>query len=89
MSRIYLDVCCFNHPFDDQTQPRIRVETEAVLAILENCEMGQWELIGSEMVDTEVAQIADQERQQRIERAVRIARSNITVTSVRVNVSSG
>ncbi|GAP96734.1 type II toxin-antitoxin system VapC family toxin [Leptolyngbya sp. NIES-2104] len=79
MFRIYLDVCCFNRPFDDQTQPRIRVETEAVLAILENCETGQWELIISEMVETEVAQIVDEERRQRIERALRMARSNITV----------
>ena len=22
--KIYLDVCCLNPPFDDQTQPRIR-----------------------------------------------------------------
>lgn len=79
MFRIYLDVCCFNRPFDDQTQSRIRVETEAVLAILENCETGQWELIISEMVETEVDQIADRERQQSIERALRMARSNITV----------
>ena len=28
---IYLDVCCLNRPFDDQTQERIRLESEAVL----------------------------------------------------------
>ena len=27
--RIYLDTCCLQRPLDDQTQPRIRVETEA------------------------------------------------------------
>jgi len=27
--RIYLDNCSFNRPFDDQTQLRIRLETEA------------------------------------------------------------
>jgi predicted nucleic acid-binding protein len=32
--RIYLYICCLQRPLDDQTQPRIRVETEAVLAIL-------------------------------------------------------
>ncbi|MBW4692614.1 MAG: hypothetical protein KME27_12700 [Lyngbya sp. HA4199-MV5] len=67
MPRLYLDVCCFNRPFDDQTQARIRVEAEAVLSILERCETGVWELIISEIVETEVAQIADQERRQRIE----------------------
>ena len=30
---IYLDNCCFNRPFDDQKQIRIRIETEAKLLI--------------------------------------------------------
>lgn len=32
--RVYLDVCCLKRPFDDQTQPRIHLESEAVLALL-------------------------------------------------------
>ncbi len=28
--RIYMDIFCFNRPFDDQTQDRIRIESEAV-----------------------------------------------------------
>ncbi len=31
--RIYLDNCCFNRPFDDQANIRIRLETEAKLYI--------------------------------------------------------
>jgi len=30
---IYLDICCFNRPYDDQVQPLIRLETEAKLLI--------------------------------------------------------
>lgn len=30
---IYLDNCCFNRPFDDQKQVKIRIETEAKLFI--------------------------------------------------------
>ena len=82
MSRIYLDVCCFNRPFDDQTQSRIRVETEAVLAILERCERGEWVLIISEMVETEVAQIADQERRKNIEDAMLMAQDHVLVDDV-------
>jgi hypothetical protein len=33
-----MDVCCLNRPFDAQTQERIRLESEAVLLILERCE---------------------------------------------------
>ena len=29
--RLYVDLSCFNRPFDDQGQERIRLETEAVL----------------------------------------------------------
>lgn len=32
--KLYLDMCCLKRPFDDQTQPRIRLETEAVLSLL-------------------------------------------------------
>ena len=38
MTRIYLDVCCLNRPFDDQSQPRIRLESETILIILAQCE---------------------------------------------------
>jgi hypothetical protein len=37
--RIYLDVCCLNRPFDDQCQERIRLESEAILLILERGEI--------------------------------------------------
>ena len=32
--RAYLDVCALKRPFDDQTQPRIRLEADAVLELL-------------------------------------------------------
>lgn len=31
---IYLDLCCLKRPFDDQSQARIRLESEAVLGLL-------------------------------------------------------
>jgi predicted nucleic acid-binding protein len=46
---------------------------------LERCEAGEWELTISEVVEIEVAQIADSERRQRIEEAVLIARSHVLV----------
>ncbi len=64
--RIYLDVCCLNRPFDDQTQERIRLESEAVLLILERCQSGEWELIGSEAVDYEILRIPDMERRRKV-----------------------
>jgi len=32
-TKIYLDICSYNRPFDDQSQMKIRLETEAKLYI--------------------------------------------------------
>lgn len=32
--KIYLDACCLNRLFDDQTQDRIRLESEVVVLII-------------------------------------------------------
>lgn len=66
MPLIYLDVCCFNRPFDVQEQERIMLETEAISLILERCETEEWELLTSEVIDVELAQIIDPERKQAI-----------------------
>jgi len=52
--RIYTDVCCLNRPFDDQSQDRIRIESEAILAILNRCLL-DWVLLGSEAIDYEIS----------------------------------
>jgi len=33
--KVYLDICCFNRPYDDQTQPKVAIETLAKLHIQE------------------------------------------------------
>src|SRR5262245_42819031 len=60
--RIYLDVSCLNRPFDDQTQPRIRLESEAVLTILQEVQRGFWTQISSEMADIEIHANPDEDR---------------------------
>jgi len=30
--RVYLDICCLKRPFDDQSQERVRLESEASFA---------------------------------------------------------
>ncbi len=64
--RIYLDVCCLNRPFDDQIQERIRLESEAVMAILSKVSTGEWVLISSEFLDFEIGKIPDPERRNNV-----------------------
>jgi len=63
---VYLDVCCLNRPFDDQTQARIRLEAEAVLIIVGQCESGQCEWVTSEVIDVEIERTPDPERRRRV-----------------------
>lgn len=51
--KLYLDNCCFNRPFDDQSQLRVRLETEAKLKIQEEIRIGNLELAWSYILDYE------------------------------------
>ena len=64
--RIYLDVSCLNRPFDDQTQPRIHLESEAVLMILTEVDNGRWEQVSSRMANIEIQAISDEIRRRRV-----------------------
>lgn len=57
--KIYMDVCCLNRPFDDQTQDKIRIESDAILAILSKCISREWQLLSSEALDIEIDKIPD------------------------------
>ena len=67
MLKIYLDACCLNRPFDDQSQPRVRLETEAISLILEKLHEREWIWIGSEILLYEISQNRDLERRQRVQ----------------------
>ncbi|HUO10222.1 MAG TPA: PIN domain-containing protein [Phycisphaerae bacterium] len=53
--RIYLDNCCFNRPFDDQSQSRIQTETEAKLKIQALVQAMKVELVWSYILEHENA----------------------------------
>jgi len=60
--RIYLDTCCYNRPYDDQAQPRIRLEAEAFFALLALVRHGDAELVVSDILGHELSQTPDPER---------------------------
>ena len=65
-TKIYLDVCCLNRPFDDQTQDRIRLETEAIVTILKYVELGKISLINSDAILYEISKIPNLERKEKV-----------------------
>lgn len=50
---VYLDNCCFNRPYDDQTNKVIYLEAEAKLFIQEMIKDGKIELVWSYMLEFE------------------------------------
>ena len=75
--KIYLDVCCLNRPFDDQTQERIRLESEAVITILGRSKT--LTLLTSEIVGLEISKIPDEDRRQKVMLLSSISKTNIVV----------
>lgn len=75
--RIYLDACCLNRPFDDQTQSRIALETQAILTILNKCQSGIWRLITSTALDAELDQTPDLERLKNVKKILAIAKIKV------------
>jgi hypothetical protein len=53
MPKIYLDSCCYNRPFDNQSQMKIRLETEAKLYIQGCVRDGVYSLCWSFVLDYE------------------------------------
>ncbi|MDE3068137.1 MAG: PIN domain-containing protein [Verrucomicrobiota bacterium] len=78
--KIYFDACCWNRPFDDQSQHRVRLEAEAVLSILEMSEAGELEVAGSDIIDGELSQMPDEERREKVELLLALASSHIALT---------
>jgi predicted nucleic acid-binding protein len=64
--KLYLDLCAWNRPLDDLSQPRVNLEAQAVILILEACERGRHDLVTSTALEVENAQNPDGERRAKI-----------------------
>jgi predicted nucleic acid-binding protein len=77
---LYLDLNCFNRPFDDQSQDRIAQETAAVFAILQRIIDGVDQLIWSAILTFENAQHPLMDRRTEIAQWAHRAVVNVAVT---------
>ena len=76
---IYMDCCCLNRPFDDQLQDKIRIESDAVIAILSKCSLGVWRLVSSEVLDIEIASIPDSWKKGKVLELYKLASEKIAL----------
>lgn len=73
MTRVYLDTSIYNRPFDDQTQPKIFLETQAVILILQMVEARLVELVSSSVLEYENSRNSFLLNQQTMEQYLQMA----------------
>jgi len=73
MTRVYLDTSVYNRPFDDQTQPKVFLETQAVILILQMVEAKLIELVSSLVLEYENSRNPFPVNQQSMEQYLQIA----------------
>lgn len=79
--RIYLDSCSLQRPLDDQTQPRIRVETEAVLALLTAVQTAEVVLVSSEALEYEMGRIPNKQRRSEMAAVLALSKERIELSN--------
>ncbi|MDZ7961385.1 MAG: PIN domain-containing protein [Aulosira sp. DedQUE10] len=73
MTRVYLETSIYNRPFDDQTQPKVFLETQAVILTLQMVEAKLIELVSSSVLKYENSRNPFLVNQQSMERYLQIA----------------
>ena len=79
---IYMDCCCLNRPSDDQTQDKIRIESDVIIAILYKCFYNSWKLIGSDIVEYEIRKTPDINKMSRALDLYKIRKESINLNDI-------
>ena len=77
MDKIYLDNCCYNRPYDDQSQLKIQLETQAKLKIQHDIKQGDYKLVWSYIMEYENSNNPFEEKKRAIAPWKDIADENI------------
>lgn len=78
--RIYFNTSALNRPFDDLSSRRVRLEAEAIVALLGAVESDLVEWVGSDYLDFEISQDPDPERVRRVRSLAELARRRVEVS---------
>ncbi len=64
--RLYLDCCCYNRPFDNQSQNRIHDESEAILSLLNRSRTNHNVILDSAILRLEISQISIADKRNKV-----------------------
>ncbi len=74
-----MDCCCLNRPFDDQTNPIVHLEAEAIKIIISLCEQGILTLVSSQILKFEIENTPDILRRERLKVLEETAKKTIKI----------
>ena len=78
--KIYLDNCAIQRPFDDKTQIKIALESEAILGIISLVEAHEIELVSSDILEFEISKTPNVEWKEYAYEFLKIASSHIEIS---------
>lgn len=78
--KVYLDNCSLQRPLDDQSQARIRIETQAIEEILIRCRSGSLQLISSAVLEKEVNETPNSRRRLLTSQMLSLASETVPLT---------
>lgn len=79
--KIYLDNCCLNRPFDDQSNLRVHLEAEAIKTIISLIEQQQWSLVSSQILEFEISKNSDLSKKDELTLITALAHTVIQIDS--------
>jgi hypothetical protein len=74
---IYLDTNVYARPFDDQTEQAIQEEANAFLSIIAAVKYSKLELLSSDILAFEVAQILSEDKRTKVEKALSLCAQHV------------
>lgn len=80
--RLYFDCCCYNRPFDDQSQQRIHDESEAILSLINRCLAVRGTILGSAVLRLEIDGIGDTVKREKVRHLYRAVNEDVGYTSM-------
>ena len=66
MVKVYFDNCCYNRPYDDQTQAKVQMETNAIMDIIKYAEQDKCIIYSSIAVEFEMNNNKDLEKKNNV-----------------------
>lgn len=84
MLNIYLDNCCYNRPFDDLTNQKNYIESQAIIVILDLYKKEKLDIYKSEILDYEISQMKNSIKKNKIIDVYNSLKSNYIDTTIEI-----